>query len=148
MVNSWFDWVEVNWESRNGKYYTVPAKLILWRNVIYSDGTESLLASVCLLRSTKNMTAHDRMCFAKGDYNCEENTGLSVVEHNNILSTAFVVPALPPGTNRKCMSSRETVSAMENTDYYSITATRSMEIDWLGYSFKYRGKVTILSCFT
>ena len=64
------------------------------------------------------MTAHDRMFFAKGDYICDENTGLRVVEHNNILSTAFVVPALPPGTNRKCMSSRETISAMENTDYY------------------------------
>ena len=68
VTNSWFDWVEVNWESRNGNYYTVPAKLILWRNVIYSDGTESLLASVCSLRSTNNMTAHDLMFFATGDY--------------------------------------------------------------------------------
>ena len=31
--NSWFDWVEVNWESRNGKNYSVPAKLLLWGNV-------------------------------------------------------------------------------------------------------------------
>ena len=57
--------------------------------------------------------------FATGDFICDENTGLSVVEHtNNILSTAFLVPALPPGTYRICMSSRENVSAMENTDYY------------------------------
>jgi hypothetical protein len=34
------------------------------------------------------------MLFASGDYICDEKTGLSVVEHNNILSTAFVVPAL------------------------------------------------------
>ena len=65
VTNSWFDWVEVNWENRNGNFYTVTAKLLLWGNVIYSDGTESLLASVCLLRSTKNMIAHDRMFFAE-----------------------------------------------------------------------------------
>ena len=56
-TSSWFDcWVEVSWESRNGKNYSVPAKLLLWGNVMYSDGTETLLESVCLLRSTKNMS--------------------------------------------------------------------------------------------
>ena len=48
------------------------------------------------------MTAQDRMLFAMGIYICDENgTGLSVVEHNNILYTAFVVPVLQPGTNNK-----------------------------------------------
>ena len=129
--------------------YTAPANPLLWGNVINSDWTESLLASVCSLRNTKNMTAHDRMFFAKGDYICDENTGLSVVEHNNILSTAFVVPALPSGTKRKCNEfKRNRISHGKHWLLYSITAMRSMEIDWLGYSFKYRGKVTILSCFT
>ena len=95
VTNSWFDWVEVNWESQNSNYYTVPAELLLWGNVIYWDGTKSLLASVCLLRSTKNMTTHYRMFFAKRDFICDEHTGLPIVEHSNILSTAFLVPALP-----------------------------------------------------
>ena len=48
VMNSWFDWVEVNWESRIGNFYIVPANLLFW-------GTESLLASVCSFRSTKNI---------------------------------------------------------------------------------------------
>ena len=35
---------------------------------------------------------------------CDETTGLSVVEHNNILSTALVVPALAPASISICMS--------------------------------------------
>jgi len=49
---------------------------------------------------------------------CDEKTGLSVVEHNNILSTAFVVPALAPATINRCISTQETVESMENTDYF------------------------------
>ena len=71
----------MNWESRNGKNYSVPAKLLLWGNVVYSDGTETLLASIRSLRSTTVMPAHHRMFFATGDYICDEKTGLSVVEH-------------------------------------------------------------------
>ena len=48
--------------------YTVPAKLILWGNVNYSDGTQTLLPYVCFLKSTKSMPAHDLMFFATGDY--------------------------------------------------------------------------------
>ena len=102
--NSWFDWVEVNWESRNGKNYSVPAKLLLWGNVVYSDGTETLLASIRSVGSTTVMPAHHRMFFATGDYICDEKTGLSIVEHNNILSTALVVPALAPASISICMS--------------------------------------------
>ena len=64
------------------------------------------------------MPAHHHMFFATGDYICDEKTGLSVVEHNNILSTAFVVPALAPATINRCISTQETVEAMENTDYF------------------------------
>jgi len=71
------------------------------------------------------MPAHHRMFFVTGDYICDEKTGLSIVEHNNILSTAFVVPALAPATISKCMSKRETVEAMENTDYYIALPPRN-----------------------
>jgi hypothetical protein len=41
----WFDWVEVNWEKGDGSSsYTVPAKLLLWGNVIFSNTTTILLA--------------------------------------------------------------------------------------------------------
>ena len=86
------------------------------------------------------------MYFATGDYICDVNTGLSVV------STAFAVPALTPDTNKKCMSSRETVSAMENTDFYRALPPKdhwkligwdihlSIEAKYLYYlaSFKFR----------
>ena len=42
------------------------------------------------------MKAHKCMFFAKGDTICNDTTELSVVEFNNILSAAFVVPALKP----------------------------------------------------
>ena len=78
---------------------------------------------------------------------CDETTGLSVVEHNNILSTALVVPALAPASISICMSTRETVEAMENTDYYIAlpATTKPMEIDWLAYSFKYREVALIVT---
>ena len=39
----WFDWVEVNWEKGDGSSsYTVPAKLLLWGNVIFSNSTTIL----------------------------------------------------------------------------------------------------------
>ena len=41
----WFDWVEVNWEKGDGSSsYTVPAKLLLWGNVIFSNTTTNLFA--------------------------------------------------------------------------------------------------------
>ena len=78
------------------------------------------------------MPAHHRMFFATGDYICDEKTGLSVVEHNNILSTAFVVPALAPATISKCMSTRGTVEVMENTDYYIALPPRN-QWKWIGW---------------
>ena len=66
-TSDWFDWVEVNWDGGDGLNYTVPAILVLWGNVIYSDDSTLLLASVCSLQSTKTMNLHDRMFFARCD---------------------------------------------------------------------------------
>ena len=52
----WFDWVEVNWEKGDGSSsYTVPAKLLLWGNVIFSNATTALLACICSLKSSAEM---------------------------------------------------------------------------------------------
>jgi len=95
----WFDWIEVKWEKGDGsKSYTVPGKLklFLWANVIFSNDTTIFLASIRSLKSSSEMKAHKRMFFAKGDTISNNTTELSVVEFNNILSAAFVVPALKP----------------------------------------------------
>ena len=66
----------MNWEtSRSGKNYSVPGKLLLWGEVVYSDGTETLLAPIRSLKSTTVMPApHHRLFFATGDYICHEKT--------------------------------------------------------------------------
>ena len=43
------------------------------------------------------------MFFARGDTLCNDTTELSVVEFHNILSAAFVVPALKPQESRKSL---------------------------------------------
>ena len=66
----WFDWVEVevNWEKGDGSsYYTVPAKLLLWGNVIFSNTTTILLACIRFLKSSTEMKIHKRMCFERGE---------------------------------------------------------------------------------
>ncbi len=75
---------------------------------------------------------HNRMFYITGDYICDEKTGLSVVEHNKILSTAFEVPALAPATISKSTSTQETVEAIENTDYYIALPPRNQRklIGW------------------
>ena len=75
---------------------------------------------------------HNRMFSVTGDYICDEKTGLSVVEHNKILSTAFEVPALAPATISKSTSTQETVEAIENTDYYIALPPRNQRklIGW------------------
>ena len=50
----WFDWVEVDWVDNNGNVYTVPTILDLWGGqILYSDQSTDLLASVRSLRSRK-----------------------------------------------------------------------------------------------
>jgi hypothetical protein len=58
----WFDWIEVNWEKGDGSNsYTVPGKLFLWENVIFSNDTTILLASICSLKRSSEMKAHKCM---------------------------------------------------------------------------------------
>ena len=45
MQKQWFDWVEVDWDDNNGNVYTVPARLDLWGQILYSDQSTDLLAS-------------------------------------------------------------------------------------------------------
>jgi hypothetical protein len=113
----WFDWIEVNWEKGDGSNsFTVPGKLFLWENVIFSNDTTIILASICSLKSSSEMKAHKRMFFAKGDTICNDTTELSVVEFNNILSAAFVVPALKPQEgsiqSRKPMKPKEVIGTI------------------------------------
>ena len=64
----WFDWVEVDWDHNNGNVYTVPATLDLWSQILYSDQSTDLLASVRSLRSMKSLKQHDRIIFSRGDF--------------------------------------------------------------------------------
>ena len=65
----WFDCVEVDWDDNNGNVYTVPATLDLWGSqILYSDQSTDLLASVRSLRSMKSLKQHDRIFFSCGDF--------------------------------------------------------------------------------
>jgi hypothetical protein len=75
----------VNWEKGDGSSsYTVPAKLLLWGNVIFSNSTTILLACIRSLKSSTEMKIHKRMFFARGDTLCNDTTELSVVEFYNM----------------------------------------------------------------
>jgi hypothetical protein len=62
------------------------------------------------------MKAHKLMFFVKGVTICNDTTELSVVEFNNILSAAFVVPALKPQEgsiqSRKPMKPKEVIGTI------------------------------------
>ena len=67
----WFDWVEVDWDDNNGNVYTVPTTLDLLYGdgqILYSDQSTDLLASVRSLRSMKSLKQHDRIFFSRGDF--------------------------------------------------------------------------------
>ena len=72
MQKQWFDWVEVDWDDNNGNVYTVPATLNLlyvWGGqVLYSDQSTDLLASVRSLCSTKSLKEHDCIFFSCDDF--------------------------------------------------------------------------------
>ena len=82
------------------------------------------------------MKAHKRMFFAKGDTICNDTTELSVVEFNNILSTAFVVPALKPQEgsiqSRKPVKPKEVLEQLEKDNYYVSLPARHLwkSIGW------------------
>ena len=133
----WFDWIEVNWEKGDGsKSNTVPGKLFLWGNVIFSNDTTILLASIRSLKSSSEMKAHKCMFFAKGDTICNDTTELSVVEFNNILSAAFFVPALKPQKgsirSRKPVKPKEVLEQLEKDNYYVSLPARHLwkSIGW------------------
>ena len=97
MQKQWFDWVEVDWDDNNGNVYTVPARLDLWGQILYSDQSTDLLASVRSLHSMKSLKQHDCIFFSHGDFlNRGNSSCLYVVDCDSIVSTAFVVPCLPP----------------------------------------------------
>ena len=71
MQKQWFDWVEVDWDDNNGNVYTVPATLDLLYGggqILYSDQSTDLLASVRSLQSRKSLKQHDRILFSHGDF--------------------------------------------------------------------------------
>ena len=57
----WFDWIEVDWDDNNGNVYTVPATLNLWGQILCSDQSTDLLASVWLLCTTKRLKHYDHI---------------------------------------------------------------------------------------
>ena len=129
----WFDWVEVNWEKGDGSSsYTVPAKLLLWGNVIFSNTTTILLACIRSLKSSTEMKIHKRMFFARGDTLCNDTTELSVVEFHNILSAAFVVPALKPQESRKSLKPQEVLEQIRKDNFYVAMPPRNLwkSIGW------------------
>ena len=69
MQKQWFDWVEDDWNDNNGNVYTVPATLDLWDGqILYSDQSTDLLASVRSLCSTKSLKQHAHIFFSHGDF--------------------------------------------------------------------------------
>ena len=68
MQKQWFDWVEVDWDDNNGNVYTVPATLDLWGQILYSDQSTDLLASVRSLCTMKSLKQHDCIFFSSGDF--------------------------------------------------------------------------------
>ena len=121
----------MNWEKWDGsKSYTVPGKLFLWGNVIFSNDTTILLAFIRSLKSSSEMEAHKRMFFAKGDTICNDTTELSVLEFNNILSAAFVVLALKPQEgsmqSRKPVKPKEVLEQLEKDNYYVSLPARHL----------------------
>ena len=56
--------------------------------------------------------------FARGDTLCNDTTELSVVEFYNVLSAAFVVPALKPQELRKSLEPQEVFEQKRKNDFY------------------------------
>ena len=62
--------------------------------LFFFNTTTILLACIRSLKSSTKMNIHKRMFFARRDTFCNDTTELSVVQFHNMLSAAFVVPAL------------------------------------------------------
>lgn len=79
------------------------------------------------------------MFFAKDDTICNDTTELSVVEFNNILSTAFVVSALKPQEgsiqSRKPVKPKEVLEQLECRKLMLLPATSSCQSSSSPYFF-------------
>jgi len=132
-TKTWYDWIEVTWTRGNQDHgggnveYVVPAILRLWGNVLYSDGSTQLLASVCSLKSTSDLRHHDRMFFARGDYMDDSRSSYDcVVDYESIKSTGFVVPAIPPRSTKGPLqkSPSESLRVLEDSNYFVALPSR------------------------
>ena len=80
------------------------------------------------------MKIHKRMFFARGDTLCNDTTELSVVEFHNILSAAFVVPALKQQESRKSLKPQEVSEQIQKENSYVAmhASTSFMKINRVG----------------
>ena len=78
------------------------------------------------------MKIHERMFFARGDTLCNDTTESSVVEFHNILSAAFVVPALKPQESRKSLKPQEVLEQIRKDNFYVAMPPRNLwkSIGW------------------
>ena len=57
---------------------------------------------------------------------CNDTTELSVVEFHNILSAAFVVPALKPQESRKYLKPQEVLEQIRKDNFYVAMPPRNL----------------------
>jgi hypothetical protein len=134
--SSWFDWVEVSWFDQEESPFSVPAILCLLGKVIYSDGKHDIIAAIRSLRSMKELPKHNRMFFGRGDYMSTGDSCCYVVDIESILSTAFVVPCIPPDQSSKigsrAMTPTHSLERLESSQYYVALPPRTQwkNIGW------------------
>ena len=135
--STWFDWVEVSWfDKEDSSPFTVPAILSLLGKVIYSDGEYEIIAAIRSLHSMTELPRHNRMFFGRGDYMSTGDSCCYVVDMESILSTAFVVPCIPPDqsarTGSKAMTPAQSLEKLESSKYYVALPPRTQwkNIGW------------------
>ena len=135
--STWFDWVEVSWfDKEDSSPFTVPAILSLLGKVIYSDGEYEIIAAIRSLHSMTELPRHNRMFFGRGDYMSTGDSSCYVVDMESILSTAFVVPCIPPDqsarTGSKAMTPAQSLEKLESSKYYVALPPRTQwkNIGW------------------
>ncbi len=112
------------WTNNDSAVFTIPARLALWCKVFYADGSNELLA-VQSLNSDGIMPPCDRMFFSRGGYLDTSYNGLCLVALESILSTAFVIPALPPATKIKIPKQSDLLDALMHSNYYIALPARA-----------------------
>ena len=126
---SWFNQEE-------SSTFTVPAILSLLGKVIYSDGEHEIIAAIRSLRSMTELPRHNRMFFGRGDYMSTGDSCCYVVDIESILSTAFVVPCIPPDQSARigsrAMTPAQSLEKLESSQYYVALPPRTQwkNIGW------------------